>query len=154
KEKKMAKQIAITCEGAATAKLEDLVPLQGALKKLEVDKYKKLKRSLLKHGFSFPFFAWKNQNKLFILDGHQRDLALKRLQAQGYPIPPLPLAFIQAKTEKEAREKILLLSSQYGEMTDESLLAYLNESDIDIDDLLDTVVLPKIDLEKLSEQIE
>jgi len=148
------KEIRITCQGAGTAALEDLVPLQGGLKKLDSDRYKKLKRALLKHGFSFPFFVWKSEGKLHILDGHQRDVALKRLKSQGYTIPPLPIDFIEAASEKEAKEKILLLSSQYGQMTDESALAFMRESELDIDDLLGIVDLPQIDLEKLSERLE
>jgi ParB-like chromosome segregation protein Spo0J len=148
------KAIKITCQGAATAKLEELIPLQGDLKKLDAERYRKLKRSLLKHGFSFPFFAWKNAGKLYILDGHQRDRALRRLKAQGYHVPPLPIAFIEAKDEREAREKILVLSSQYGEMTDDTLLEYLKQSDIDLDDVLDTVDLPTVNVEKLAARLE
>jgi hypothetical protein len=151
----MAKRtIRITCTGAATAKLEELVPLQGKLKKLEPDQYRKLKRVLLEHGFSFPFFVWKNAGKLWILDGHQRDRVLRRLKAQGYIIPPLPIAYVDAKDEHEAREKILLLSSQYGEMTDDSLLEYLKESEIDLDDLVDKLDLPQVDVERLAAKLE
>jgi hypothetical protein len=151
----MAKRtIDIKCTGAAVAKLEDLVPLQGDLKKLDADRYRKLKRSLLENGFSFPFFVWKNSGKLFVLDGHQRDRVLRRLKAQGYTIPPLPIALIDAKDETEARKKILLLSSQYGEMSEESLLEYLKTSEIDLDDLLDTVDLPTVNLERLASRLE
>lgn len=148
------KTIKVTCQGAASAKLEDLIPLQGDLKTLDAERYRKLKKSLLKHGFSFPFFAWKNAEKFYILDGHQRDRALRRLKAQGYTVPPLPIAFIEAKDEHEAREKILVLSSQYGEMTDETLLEYLKESDMDLDDILDTVELPDINVEKIAARLE
>jgi hypothetical protein len=148
----MAKRsIEIRCSAAATAKLEELVPLKG---ELDADRYRKLKRSLLDHGFSFPFFVWKNTGKLFVLDGHQRDRVLRRLKAQGYTVPPLPIAYIDAKDEAEARKKILLLSSQYGEMTEESLLEYLKKSEIDLDDLLDTVDLPQVNLERLAERLE
>lgn len=146
--------IDIRCSGAALAKLEDLVPFQGDLKKLDAERYRKLKRALLEHGFSFPFFVWKDQGKLKLLDGHQRDRVLRRLKAQGYTIPPLPVDFIEAKDETEARKKILLLSSQYGEMTDESLMEYLKQSEIDLDDIMDTVDLPQVDLEKLSARLE
>ena len=59
------KKIRITCRGAATARLEDLHPLQGDLKTLSEEKYRKLRKTLLKHGFSFPFFVWKNEGKLW-----------------------------------------------------------------------------------------
>ena len=87
--------------------MEELHPLRGNLKFLSDEKYAKLKKAILKHGFSFPFFVWENRGKLYTLDGHQRDRALKRLQDAGYRIPPLPIAYIEAANEKEAREKIL-----------------------------------------------
>jgi ParB-like chromosome segregation protein Spo0J len=146
--------IRITCRGADVCNLDELIPLQGDLKTLSSEKYKKLKRSLLSKGFSFPFLVWKNEGKLYILDGHQRDTALKRLRAQGYTIPPLPISFIDAVDEREAREKILLLSSQYGEMTEESLLEYINLSGLDLEEVAQTVDLPNINLEKLIEAME
>ncbi|HEU4344389.1 MAG TPA: ParB N-terminal domain-containing protein [Candidatus Binatia bacterium] len=122
-------------------------PLQGGLKTLPREKYKKLKKSILRHGISFPFFTWKHGGKLYILDGHQRDKALLRLQRIGYKIPALPIDFIEAKNETEAKEKILLLSSQYGEMTEESLLEYIKGADLDLEDLEETVDLPTLNLE-------
>lgn len=148
------KTIEIKCTGAGVLKLEDLTPLQGDLKKLDNERYRKLKRVLLEHGFSFPFFVWKSGSKNFILDGHQRDRVLRRLKAQGYTIPALPVDYIEAKDEREAKEKILLLSSQYGEMTEESLLDFVRDADLDLDDLMDRVELPKIDIEKLLEEVE
>jgi len=144
----------IKCVGAAVAKLEDLTPLQGKLKKLDNDRYRKLKRALLEHGFSFPFFVWKNDGELFILDGHQRDRVLRRLQASGYIIPPLPIAYIQAANLHEAREKILLLTSQYGEMTDESFMQFVEMGDLDLDDLAEKVDLSQVDIEKLLERYD
>lgn len=159
------RKIEIKCTGAATAKLEDLVPLQGKLKALDAARYRKLKRALLEHGFSFPFFVWKRPKKedgkggasrhdLCILDGHQRDRVLRRLKAQGYEVPPLPIAFVEAKDETEARKKILLLSSQYGQMSEDSLMEYLKESDLEFDEILDTADLPQIDLDKLAKKLE
>jgi len=54
---KTGKTLRVTCKGAATAPLKDLHPLQGNLKKLPEKKYRKLRKTLLKHGFSFPFFV-------------------------------------------------------------------------------------------------
>ena len=145
----LAKQLRITCSGAATAGLEDLHPLQGNLKSLDAARYKKLKRALLEHGFSFPFFVWKDEGKLKLLDGHQRDRVLRGMKAQGYEVPPLPICLIEARDEAEARKKILLLSSQYGAMTDDTLLQFLKESELDLDEVADTVDLPQVDVDKL-----
>jgi hypothetical protein len=143
------KTIRITCQGSAFAKLGDLVPLQGELKSLDAARYKKLKRALLDHGFSFPFFVWPDGGKLKLLDGHQRDRVLRGMKAQGYHIPALPICTIEAKDEAEARKKILLLTSQYGAMTDDTLLQFLKESELDLDEVVDTVDLPQVDVDKL-----
>ena len=39
-------------------------------------------------------------------------------------------------------------------MTEESLMEYLKKSEIDLDDLLDTVDLPQVNLERLAERLE
>lgn len=148
------KAIRVTCRGADKAPLEMLHPLQGDLKSLSEENYEKLKRSILEHGFSFPFFVWKDKGKLFVLDGHQRDKALARMREEGWAIPRLPIAYVEAKSEKEARKKILLLTSEYGHMTDESLQQFLKESDLKLADLTATVALPEVDIEKLLESMK
>jgi hypothetical protein len=125
--------------------LADLTPLQGELKELSDANFEKLKKSILKHGITFPFFIWQSVDKNYILDGTQRDRVLTRMAEDGFDIPPLPCALIQAKDRKEAAEKILLISSSYGKMTNNSLQDFLAENDLaylDLDDVLD---LPSID---------
>jgi hypothetical protein len=56
-------------------------------------------------------------------------------------------ALIEAKDRKEAAEKILLINSQYGKMTNNSLEAFLSENDLDLPELQDELELPNIDLE-------
>ncbi len=48
---------------------------------------------------------------------------------------------------KEAVEKILLINSQYGKMTNHSLEDFLAENDLDLPELQDELELPSIDLE-------
>ena len=115
----------------------ELIPLQGRLKDLDEKRYAKLKRSLTKFGFMIPFFVWipKRDETIIIdgehvelsagtfctLDGHQRDLLLKKENAEPYLLPYIQ---IEAKNFKEAKEKILVISSQYGTMTQEGLDAF------------------------------
>ena len=114
------KTIAIRCTAAVNLNLTDLTPLQGELKQLSKQSFEKLKRSILKHGITFPFFIWQDGGANYILDGTQRDRVLVQMAAEGYTIPALPCALIEAKDRKEAAEKILLISSQYGKMTNNS----------------------------------
>src|SRR5215510_1856006 len=109
--------IKISCKAATSIDLADLQPLQGNLKELSVANFQKLKRSILRFGVSFPFLVWRHNGQNFVLDGHQRDRVLRKMQEQGYEVPPLPCALIEAKDRKDAAAKILLVSSQYGKMT-------------------------------------
>jgi ParB/Sulfiredoxin domain len=138
-------EIAIQCQAAVNLNLADLVPLQGELKELSDVNFEKLKRSILKHGITFPFFIWQSDGQNYILDGTQRDRVLKKMAGNGYQIPPLPCALIEAKNRKEAAEKILLISSQYGKMTNNSLEEFLAENDLDFLNLKDELELPSID---------
>ena len=63
----------------------------------------------------------------------------------GYEVPSLPCALIDAKNRKEAAEKILLISSNYGKMTEESLDEFLAQNDLSFLELADELELPAID---------
>src|SRR6188474_842360 len=102
------RDIEIKCRAAVNLDLSELVPLQGDLKELTDANFEKLKRSILKHGINFPFFIWQSDGTNYILDGTQRDRVLNAMTDEGYEVPPLPCAIIEAKNRKEAAEKILL----------------------------------------------
>jgi len=137
--------VQIRCTAAVNLDLVNLTPLQGDLKELSESNFNKLKQSILRHGITFPFFVWQSDGENYILDGTQRDRILKRMSDEGYGIPLLPCALIEAKDKKEAAEKILLISSQYGHMTEESLDQFLAENDLTFLELADELELPSID---------
>ena len=137
--------VQIRCKAAVNLDLDQLTPMQGDLKELSQSNFNKLKQSILRHGITFPLFVWQNDGKNYILDGTQRDRVLLKLVAAGYECPPLPCALIDAKDKREAAEKILLISSQYGRMTEESLDEFLAENDLSFLELADELELPSID---------
>ncbi len=141
------KKLRVTCTASKLVALNDLVPFQGELKSLGKNEYEKLKKSILRYGISFPFFLWKNKGKLKVLDGHQRERVLLQMRDEGYQIPKLPAEFIEAKNEKEAKEKILLLSSQYGKLTEESLHEFIVEAELDFPELKEVLDLPQVNLD-------
>jgi len=145
------KTIAIRCTAAVNLDLANLTPLQGELKELTGANFEKLKQSILKHGITFPFFVWQSDDKNYILDGTQRDRVLKRMAEEAYQVPPLPCALIEAKNRKEAAEKILLISSQYGHVTDEGLYEFLSTNDLDFGELEPLLELPALDLDEFKE---
>jgi len=100
----------------------------------------------VRHGISFPFFIWQSDGVNYVLDGHQRDKTLLKMQQQGYQVPPLPCALIEAEDRKQAAEKILLISSQYGKMSEQSLDEFLSVNDLDLSELLDELELPALDM--------
>jgi ParB-like chromosome segregation protein Spo0J len=137
--------VEIRCKAAVNIDLADLTPLQGDLKELSESNFNKLKQSILRHGITFPFFVWQSSGENYILDGTQRDRVLTKMAQEGFHIPALPCALIEAKDKREAAEKILLISSQYGRMTEESLDEFLAENDLSFLELADELELPSID---------
>lgn len=140
----MAKVVKVTQEIKETLPLNYLSVLQGNLKVLPDDRYKKLKASILKHGFVFPFFVWddKENNKHWIIDGSQRFAALTRMKDEGYKIPQLPVVFIPASSIEDAKQKILAAASQFGQFTDFGVAEFLKDVDFDAAEIKEMVEIP------------
>jgi DNA modification methylase len=126
-------QIRITCKGAGTIPLEEVHGIQGNLKTINRKNLEKLKARILKHGFNVPYHVWIHEGQHNLLDGHQRTRALLELQAQGHAVPPLPYDVIEAKDLADAKDKLLGISSQYGEFTMEGLREFTMDMEIDED---------------------
>ena len=104
-------KITIRCKTLKTATLDQLKPLQSDLKFISDKSLEKFKKNLQQYGFSAPFLVWKN----YILDGHQRKTALLALAKDGVEIPVnYPIVEVEAKSKREAKEKVLAFTSQYG----------------------------------------
>ena len=149
------KTIKITCDGTDYVDYKTLTPFQGHLKILSEENLEKLKKSIIKYGFTVPAFIWQSGKKKYILDAHQRQLALASLFEDGYNIPNIPIVYIKAKNKTEAKEKLLHISSQYGQFEKEGLDDFLLSIDADVD-LLETLRLSndEIDMNIFIEQEE
>lgn len=117
----------VTCKGAQTLPLDRIEEFQGNLKKLSKKNLEKLKKRIVEDGFNVPFFVWDHEGMYKALDGHQRIKALCSLREEGWDIPLLPVAFIEASDEADARKKLLAISSQYGEFDASELSEWLDE---------------------------
>lgn len=93
----------------------------------------RLKVSIKENGFLFPLFIWKGRN--VILDGKARFLALKQLKEDGFILDKIPVVFVEAKDEQEAKEKVLQVNSRYGKITEGSLNFFAKDCKIDLSDL-------------------
>ena len=129
------KVIEVKCKGAGVLDIAQIVDFQGNLKRRGIEDIEKLKTSILKYGFSFPFFIWVNNGINYCFDGHGRLMALKELRKEGYSVPELPVVYVEAKDEDEAKQKLLRLNSQYGQMTLESVLDFAKGLDLIAEEL-------------------
>lgn len=102
-----------------TLPLGQLTELQGELKELSTVNYQKLKRSIEDKGFIVPVFVWQEPETAvnYICDGHQRSRCL--IKEKVSLDTPIPVVFIEAKGILEAKEALLVISSQYGLITQE-----------------------------------
>jgi len=112
------------------------VDFQGTLKKLSKKNLEKLKKRIIEDGFNVPFFVWDNAGEYMIMDGHGRLKALLSLREEGYDMPLLPVAIIEASDITDARKKLLAISSQYGEFDMEDLGDWLDEMSDDVSETL------------------
>lgn len=152
-------EVRITCKTNETLPLDKLGEFQGDLKLFTDKSYSKLRNSILKHGFTAPFFIWKKGDDNFLLDGHQRKKTLEIMRdSENYEIPTdYPVVYIDAETEREAKEKLLVITSQYGKMQKEGLVNFMEEFDFKLEDIEDTVQFPEFtlgSLENFGEQVE
>lgn len=109
----------------------EIEPFQGELKDLTQDNYDKLLASIEKHGFFLPIFVWQNDGHNYCLDGHGRLRVLNKEKMEfdnsGHDIP---VVFIEADNIKDAKEKLLKITSQYQHITQEGLDQYIAEAEL------------------------
>lgn len=134
--------IKVKVNGLKTKTIWDLENFQGNLKKLDKEAKDKLKANILKNGFISPVFVWKGKD--YVLDGHQRILVVKELIKEGHEletIDQIPVVEIEAETKKQAGEYVLSYNAQYGKITDEGLLEFGKEFELDFTELTETINL-------------
>lgn len=140
------KELVITVHNPSqlpTIDYHKLAILQGDLKTLTEENKAKLCDSILEHGFFIPVFLWPSGEDLFILDATQRYHALEELEKRGYTIPDIPYVTIEAKDKKDAAQKLLQITSRYGEINPET--RFFEDFDINLDYVND-ISIPELDL--------
>ncbi len=158
--------IRISCSTSNTLPFSSIEEFQGNLKKRSKNEILKIITSILKYGFSFPFFIWKDGERNRCLDGHGRLLALSEMQQRHYfldaegklsdddrepiSIPDLPIVYIDAADEAEAKQKVLRLNSCYGVLDAEGFAEFTAGLEVDWDELM----LPSGDLFEIPSLID
>jgi len=119
-------ELRVTCKVTDFLPYDQIEPLQGNLKKRTDEQLNKICRSMIKHGWAFPEFIWHNEGHNYCLDGHGRQEAIPRLIKMGYVIPLIPIVYIEAKDKAEAKELLLKCISQYGTVTKEGFIEFVD----------------------------
>jgi hypothetical protein len=129
------KVIKIKCEGTQYVDFHELNEFQEDIKQSSREDLDKLKEEI-KKAFRLPFCLWKNKEKWWILDGHQRKKALTELEKEGWCVPLLPAVEIKADTEAEAKKNVLLFISQTGEVDKDKLKIYVEKHKIELKNIV------------------
>jgi hypothetical protein len=147
----MQQYIRITCKVADFLPLESIEEFQGNFKKRTKKEIDQIIISIFKFGFSFPFFVWQNEGHNWCLDGHGRILSLREMKKAYYALddagqilvkkepppalPELPIVYIEAENEAEAKQKMLRLNSQYGIIDIEGFREFIEGLEMEWGDL-------------------
>lgn len=150
------KEVSIRCEGARSISIEELHPFQDDIKTMKPSTLRKLEKVILEQGFSEPIAVWANSpdEKMWILNGHQRMTALQSLKSKGYFIPPIPVTMVQADDEQEARKKVLTLASQFGDFDGDNLSEFVAKAQLDTEWIRDNARLAAGDFKFQQEEPE
>lgn len=133
-----------------------LQAFQGDLKHLAEADRLRLRHEIETRGFSEPITAWRDGKVLRILNGHQRLQVLQEMDGQGLRVPKIPVNIIKAENEREAKLKLLALTSQYGKITEDSLINYLKEAGLntDLEELRSSFRFPELNLKSLIHRLD
>lgn len=146
------KQVKIACRGAIELDISEIEAFQGNLKDLSKENYNKLRKQILDLGFSEPASVWQSKDgKWKAINCHQRLRVLTELRnSEGYHIPPIPCSIVEAENEHEAKRKVLSLTSQFGEITNEGLFEFITRAKIDLP-TLEGFRFPEVDILKFKQ---
>jgi len=126
-------KIKVMVKNCKLVDLNKLEHFQGKLKDLPESALEKLMASIKRNGFNAPVFVWAGHD--YILDGHQRILAIKALIGYGHELEgnKVPVLEVEAKDEKQAAELVLTYNSQYGVINQTGLDEFMKRFDLNID---------------------
>ena len=103
---------------------KELKVIQPAgFKDLSKESYAKLRQSIVNNNFIDPFKVWENCEDLYVIDGVHRIKVLNELEKEGHTVSQeFPASFIDCKDRKEAAKLVLVYSSIYARIQEDSLM--------------------------------
>lgn len=125
---------------------------QEKFKGLTKEAYSKLRQSIINNNFVESFKVWQHEKDLFCLDGYHRIKVFGELEREGYTIPEQFRAdFIDCKNKKEASKLVLIYSSVYAKINEQSLDEFISLNELDVEELKLEIDLPEIDMNYFEE---
>ena len=123
-------KVEIKCDTENAVSLNDLQYFEKDIKIRNSYDIKRMKQSIEKSGFICPLFIWKKDRKDFVLDGKTRVMALLQMAEEGWKVSNIPVVYIEAETENEAKEKVLQVNSRYGKITEASFDFFVKDANL------------------------
>lgn len=105
----------------------EMTQFQGDMKVRKPKDLAALGDSLLNEGLIMPFALWRNDGKLYLLDGHGRREAIIQLALADPELltQKFPCLVIDAASEDDARKALLQISSTYGRVNKKGLQRFI-----------------------------
>lgn len=132
-------KIKVLVDGADAVEYTKLNNFQGDLKVLSESSYEKFKKNLIENGFIEPISVWiddSDKGKIKILNGHQRLSTIKRMvENEGFQIDEIPINYVEASSYTDAKKKLLALTSEYGEMSVDGMIDFLQDIDMSVEEI-------------------
>jgi len=132
----------------------DLQEFQWDLKKHDNDEsIRNLADRIMKRWFSAPIYIWWKENK--ILDGHQRLKALNLLSVEWVNLKDdkVPVIYIEADSEQEAKDTLLEYNTKYSEFDLNILWEWAKDWDMEFLQIAELESLPD-EFDEEQEKIE
>lgn len=139
----MNQEIRLIEQEFITLDYRTIKPLQGERKVLLPDAEKRLLTSLSAKGRFVPEYVWQNpqDGEYYTLDGHSRLKTYQKHQLTFNGGYELPFLLIKAGNPKDAAEKLQIIDSDYGKVTQKGQQDFADAFQLDVKWLNETTML-------------
>jgi len=156
----MDKFIKVRCsytEMISPIDVDKFEPTQGNLKELDGLNYQKLRNEIVRLGFTSPVYLYedlKTGRTMKVIDGHQRIKTVsKMMKEEGFKFEGIPVIYVKADSLAQAMEMLLGFVSQYGHVTMDGLVQFMEDQKFQIDDIEKRFSLPALNLNDLRRRL-